>query len=547
MVRIFRAGIVAAATILVQMVSACAGAAVVNAPAGPVRGVESEGLLIFKGVPYAVAPVGDLRWKPPVAAPAWSDEFDASEFGPACVQPTRRVVSIYAEDLAATSEDCLSLNIWAPKDARNAPVFFWIHGGSLTSGSSSQAAYNGAELAKSGLVVVSINYRMGILGYLAHPELSAESPDNVSGNYGLLDQIAALEWVQRNIAAFGGDPANVTIAGESAGALSVMYLMAAPPARGLFAKAVAQSAYMLSMPELREARHGMPPSEAVGVWLAGKLGAETIAELRARDADEITNAVVGTGFLPWGTIDGVTLPRQLVDVFDRGEQAPAPILAGFNEGEIRSLRALLPPAPESKVKYKEAIRTGYGDLADRFLEFYPVSDIDESMLATTRDAMYGWTSERLVARQTDLGAPSYLYFWDHGYPSANRDGLHAFHASEIPYVFGTMALTAKAWPKAPDNAAERELSNAMLSYWSSFAKTGVPSAEGQPDWPPYADDESYMHFDKTPKPARHVLPGRYELHEEVVCRRHAAGDVAWNWNVGVIAPPLPPLAPGRQC
>ena len=165
------------------------------------------------------------------------------------------------------------------------------------------------------------------------------------------------------------------------------------------------------------------------------------------------------------------------------------------------------------------------------------------MLETTRDAMYGWTSERLAVKQAALGAPSYLYFWDHGYPSANRDGLRAFHASEIPYVFGTMQRTSKFWPKAPNNDEEQDLSKAVLSYWSSFAKSGVPSAEGQPEWPPFSDNEAYMRFDETPEAATHLLPGRYELHEEVMCRRRAAGDIAWNWNVGIVSPPLPPQVP----
>ena len=208
------------------------------------------------GIPYALPPVGSRRWRPPVPMPTWKGVYEATRFGPACYQPAIDSSSIYAWKGMPMNENCLSLNIWVPAKAAGAPVLVWIHGGALVTGSGADPLYDGTALAKSGLVVVSINYRLGVLGYLAHPGLSAESPQGISGNYGLLDQIAALQWVKDNIAAFGGNPANVTIAGESAGAFSVMYLMASPPARGLFTKAISQSAYMISTPELRETRFG---------------------------------------------------------------------------------------------------------------------------------------------------------------------------------------------------------------------------------------------------------------------------------------------------
>jgi para-nitrobenzyl esterase len=301
-------------------------APVVAAPAGTMRGAAAGDIRVFKGVPYALPPTGPLRWKPPVAAPAWSDTREATEFGPVCVQPKPQPNSIYSWNLRPMSEDCLSLNIWAPAGARNAPVFVWIHGGALSSGAGSDGLYDGAALAARGLVVVSINYRLGVLGFLAHPQLSAESSGNVSGNYGLLDQIAALRWVNRNIAAFGGDPANVTIAGESAGGLSVMYLMAAPEARGLFARAVAQSAYMVSAQELRTTPFGGVAAESAGLALAKKAGAADLAALRSMDAEALTTAAASTGFFPFFVIDGLLLTRQIVDVFDRGEQAKVPLL-----------------------------------------------------------------------------------------------------------------------------------------------------------------------------------------------------------------------------
>jgi para-nitrobenzyl esterase len=391
--------------------------------------------------------------------------------------------------------------------------------------------------------VVSINYRLGPLGWLAHPALSAESPANVSGNYGLLDQVQALRWVQRNIEAFGGNPENVTIAGESAGALSVMYLMATPQARGLFHRAIAQSAYLITMPELRNSSYtDWPDAEAVGEALATQLGANDLAGLRSLGAEQLVQEAGRTRYFPLGNIDGQILPRQLVDVFDSGEQAPVPILAGYNEGEIRSLRFLLPPPPADAEAYTREIRTRYTDLADAFLNRYPADSIDDSMLETTRDGLYGWTAERLVATQSAIGAASFLYYFDHGYPAADEPGYRAFHASEIPFVFGTIYSTPPRWPVVPKTAQQRRLSDAMISYWASFARDGFPSAHGEESWRAYDQDRSYMAFEEVPR-LRTNPPNAYELHDAVVCRRRAQGGISWNWNVGIISPTLPPESP----
>jgi para-nitrobenzyl esterase len=375
--------------------------------------------------------------------------------------------------------------------------------------------------------------------------LSAESPDNVSGNYGLLDQIEALRWVKNNIGAFGGDAANVTIAGESAGALSVMYLMATPVARGLFHKAVMQSAYMVSASELRTATYGGFAAEAVGTWVADKLGATDVADLRSLDAAKITDAASAVGYFPFFNIDGRILPRQVIDAIDRGELAKVPILAGFNSGEIRSLRALASQPPADAATYEKEIRDRYADLSGRFLELYPSSNLPESLLATVRDALYGWTAERLVTRQTALGVPSFLYLFDHGYPAADSAGLHAFHASELPYVFGTAARTPPLWPAVPTTPEEIRLSDAMASYWATFARSSVPIATGHPQWPAYGTERAYMAFESVPRPKVHLMPGMFEFNEQVVCRRRAKGGIPWHWNVGLASPPLPPEAP--QC
>jgi para-nitrobenzyl esterase len=518
---------------------------IVKSPAGEVEGLIEGRLRVFKGIPYALPPVGTARWRPPSPIPGWKGVRKATEFGPVCLQTSPKLSNIYTRDPVPMSEDCLTLNVWAPLDAHKAPVFFWIYGGALAGGSSREPIYDGTRLAEQGIVVVSINYRLGALGWLAHPELSAESPDGVSGNYGLLDQIEALRWVQHNIFAFGGDPSNVTIAGESAGALSVMYLMAAPTARGLFSKGIAESAYMISMPELKERKYGLPSAEESGTKLATALNAPNLAALRAMDGSKLTEAAPANGYAPWPTIDGHVLPRQLVDVFDRGEQAPVPLLAGFNSGEIRSLRILAPPPPATASEYETAIRERYLDLADEFLRLYPSTNLQESVWATTRDALYGWTAERLVRKQAALGQPSFLYFFDHGYPAEEAAGLHAFHASELPYVFGTFGGTPPLWPKVPATPEETKLSDAMVGYWSSFARTGRPQATNEPDWPGFGSKGAYMIFTDAPHPSDHLMPGMYKLNEEVVCRRRASGDIPWGWNVGIVSPKMPPQT--AQC
>jgi para-nitrobenzyl esterase len=516
---------------------------VVATPAGTLQGRNEGALHVFKGIPYALPPLGPARWKPPGSMPAWSGVRQALEFGPACIQPTRRMSSIYESDISPTSEDCLTLNAWVPAGARKAPVFVWIHGGALVTGTSKETVYDGSKLAAQGMLVVSINYRLGVFGYLALPELSAESPLGISGNYGLLDQIAALRWIQRNIGAFGGDPANVTIAGESAGGLSVMYLMASPEARGLFSKAIAESAYMISTPALKQRRFGAPAAEESGTLLAAALHATDAAALRAMDAQALSDAAATAGFAPFGAVDGHILTRQLVETFERGEQAPVPLLAGFNSGEIRSLTFLAPPPPPTAADYERIIRERYGDLAEEFLRLYPSTELRESVLATTRDALYGWTAERLVRQQAVLGQPAFLYFFDHGYPDADTAGLHAFHASELPYVFGTLARTPPKWPRIPATPRETALSEAMVGYWASFARTGRPRAANEPDWPAYGSTHAYMAFEDVPRAAADLFPGMYALHEQAVCRRKSS-DLAWNWNVGVVSPPLNTAAKG---
>lgn len=506
---------------------------------GVLEGSRQDGLISFRNIPYARPPVGALRWAAPQPAEPWTGVRDARTFGPSCTQITIPRTSIYYDPPAATSEDCLSLNVWTPEDAEDLPVIVWIHGGSLRIGGAAQPFYDGAVFAREGVVFVSINYRLGALGWMAHPDLSAESPDGVSGNYGLLDQIAALEWVQDNINRFGGDPDQVTIMGESAGALSVSYLMSTPKARGLFARAIIESTNLRAFPHLTYEANGLPSAESTGERVAEALGADTLEALRSLEAQQVINGAARQGFSSQGTIDGTVLPAQLLDILEAGEQAPIPLLVGFNHDELRTQRQLLPTPPERPEDYEAIIRCGYGDLAEDYLAVYPSDDPVQSTLNSFRDTVYGWAGEKLAAAQAEIGQPSYLYMFDRCYDAARELDLCAFHASELAFVFGQIGADAAGspnWPM-PEGEVDQALSDAMISYWTSFAKTGHPVAPGAPDWAPYAENEAFMHFEDTPVLSHDMNPGMFEVQSEWVRRRRETGQ-QWFLEVGVNAPPL---------
>ena len=522
--------------------------AIVRTRGGALVGEALErGVTAFRGIRYAEAPIGDLRWKPPVAVAPSSDLRPAIDFGAACEQVRSVPNSIYTRELKHMSEDCLFLNVWRPVRAVNAPVMVWVHGGSLRTGS---GTYDGSALAHKGVVVVTLNYRLGVLGYLAHPDLSEESAHGSSGNYGLLDQIEALRWVRENVGAFGGDPSNVTLFGESAGALSVVELMASPLARGLFHKVIVQSGYLVSNPELRRSRFGLPSAHDIGERLVRELGVTDLAALRRMDAATLVERSAAAGFDPQATIDGWALPQQILECFDNGAQAPVPMIAGFNEGEIRSLRPIfLPPLPASANEYTRVVRGIYADLAPAYLARYPATDVEESALAAARDAFYGWSAERLVRDQTRLGLPAYLYFFAHHYPAQESLDLNAFHASELPYVFGRIGALEgwpEFWPRPPDDARERALSEAVMSYFTSFARHGAPSAPGEATWRGYRDERSYLKIAGSPQCLQHLLPEMLEFHEQVIARRRAAGTQHWYVNVGLASPPVPPPSAGVE-
>lgn len=510
-------------------------------------GASSGATSVFKGVPYARPPVGGLRWKPPEAASAWAGVRGATEYGPACMQPDSPANSFYFFEETNQSEDCLYLNVWAPKDARNAPVMVWIHGGALINGSAKDPWYDGRALAERGVVVVTINYRLGVFGYFSHPELSAESPHRASGNYGTLDQIAALKWVKRNIAAFGGDPARVTVFGESAGALSVAQLMASPLAAGLFQGAIAQSVYLPAMPELRASRFGLAPAEASGAEFGRKHAVPTLADLRGmpatalqRAAEEDISVIGGTT----GVVDGWVQRAQIFETFAQGNQAKVPFITGFNSGEQRALDpGALPPFPRTPAEYEARVRSAYGDLADAFLRLYPAGSVTDSSYAAVRDAYYGWAVEQLARTHSKLTPSTWVYYFDHVYPSAAARGLGAFHSSDVAFVFGSVgpgAVTLSNWPSAPSGGEDVAMSHTLMDYWVAFARTGRPAPKGQPTWPSFeVGQRSYMALrDGAAVPSAELMPGMFELQDAYMRRLEAAGR-NWSWaNMGVAATPL---------
>lgn len=508
----------------------------------------NSGVVSYKGIPYAKPPTGDLRWRPPVPAPAWGGVRNAQEFGHACLQPPSPPTNVYYGGMATTSEDCLTLNVWAPPGAKRLPVMVWIHGGSLVGGSSSEPMYDGVKIARQGVVYVSINYRLGLLGYLAHPALSAESARHLSGNYGLLDQIEALRWVRDNIAVFGGDPKQVTIAGESAGGLSVIALLTSPKARGLFAKAIVESGYMPSYRALHDGVFGLPSAEAAGKALGSAAGVSTAAELRAADLVALFQAGLQTGWQPEPVIDGVVLKRQFAETFARGEQAKVPILAGFNEGEIRSLLFLMPKAPDSQAAYEADVRLRFGAKAADFLAVYPGVDPKADVMASIRDGLYGFAAQYLVRQQAAAGQPAYLYFFRHSTPAERARDLAAFHASELPYVFGQVgpsAVLGPNWPKPELTSTESKLSQALMGYWTSFVRSGAPTAPGNPPWPRFtAEQRGYLDFDDSPSVEHDLLPGAFAFADALVADRRRQGR-GWRLDIGFSAYVDAPVV-GRQ-
>lgn len=443
---------------------------------GQVSGVASEGqsIHVYKGIPYAAPPVGELRWQPPQPAAAWEGAREASKFSDACEQAPYPKGSLYYRPPEPMSEDCLYLNIWtgAQSSKERRPVMVWIHGGALTRGSGAVEVYNGAALAKKGVVLVTINYRLGIFGFFAHPALTAESNHHSSGNYGLLDQIAALEWVRKNIAGFGGDPKRVTIFGESAGSWSVNYLAASPLAHGLFQRAIGESGGGFS-PQAK-----LAAAEAAGEKFAKSA---SLADLRAKPAEELLQSSGFYSFPP--SIDGWFLPQDVDAIYAAGKQNDVPLLIGSNADEAKSLA----PWSGTPASFEAEQKKRFGDMADRFFQLYPAhtqAEAEASHYASFRDFLFGWEMRTWARMATQTGkSPAYLYYFRHAPPGPLSEKYGAYHAAEIAYVFDNLTEL----PHEPWEDADRKLADVLSSYWVNFARTGNPNGAGLPRWPVYRE------------------------------------------------------------
>ncbi|HYL36908.1 MAG TPA: carboxylesterase family protein [Bryobacteraceae bacterium] len=465
---------------------------------------------VFKGIPFATPPVGELRWRAPKAAGNWEGVRAGDKFGPICMQ--RRPGNAANGGSSAMSEDCLYLNVYtaaaSSKDRR--PVMVWIHGGALTSGAGS--IYDGEALAKKGVVVVTVNYRLGVFGFFAHPELTKESDRNASGNYGLLDQIAALEWVQKNIAAFGGDPKRVTIFGESAGSWSVNYLTATPLARGLFQRAIGESGG-----EFAPARK-LADMEQAGVKFGTTLSANSLAALRAKSADDLMKA---QGFQTAANVDGWFLPQDVFTIYSGGKQNDVPTIIGSNSDE----GTMFTQPNVNAASFRELASRRFGSEAEAYLKLYPFSNDQEAwaaQAASMRDQTFGWEMRTWAREQTKTGKSKvYVYYFSHVPPGQNR-AKGAFHGSEIAYVFDNLLIApfaAGANEQArPWTDIDRKLADTMSSFWVNLATSGDPNGKNLPKWPAYkAKDDLAMGFgDKIEvmpvpnKPALDFLDSYYE-------------------------------------
>jgi para-nitrobenzyl esterase len=435
---------------------------------------------VYKGIPFAVPPVGNLRWHAPQPPAHWEGVRSGDQFGSMCMQAAFGGRGGVPAAAPRVSEDCLYLNVWtAAKSAgERRPVLFWLHPGGFNTGSGSQPGFDGEALAQKGVVVVTINYRLGLFGFFAHPELTKESDRHASGNYGVMDQVAALQWVQKNIAAFGGDPKRVTIDGDSAGAMSVGDLMIAPQAKGLFARAIAESGgpIGLSINPMRK----LADAEQAGVKQAESLGAKSLAELRAKPADELMKAVRGGGF---PIIDGWLIPDDPGAIFAAGKQNDVPLLVGSNKDEGTFF---LQKGPADR--FLENSNRRFGSLADTFFKLYPAGSDDEaytSQLAAFRDEL-GWVMRNWAEMQTKTGkSKTYLYYFTHEPPAApGGRALGATHGAEASYVFENLT-PGRAWTDL-----DRQVADTISSYWVNFATTGDPNGKGLPQWPAFDSKKS---------------------------------------------------------
>jgi len=471
------------------------------------------GIRTFLGIPYAAPPVGALRWKAPEPPAKWTGIRKADKFGNHCMQTTPFADMVFQ---SPESEDCLYLNVYTPAktSSERLPVMVWIHGGGYYAGSGDEPRHDGSVLAAKGVIVVTINYRLGVMGFLAHPELTAESAHKVSGNYGLMDQIAALRWVHDNITAFGGDAGKVTIFGESAGSLSVSAMVATPLTKGLFARAIGESGAHFGAPGGTMMPVLLAEGEKRGKELAASMVAKSVAELRAVPAAALIKATWSNPSNYWPIVDGYVFPADPWEIYAEGKQNHVALLAGWNSAEAKSMAGGM-KTPEA---LEAALRKQFPGNEEAALKAYPMGDdahqTQLSAVALMSDNFIVYSTWKWIEMQTATGkAPVYRYLFDHVIPTATGDAPAddpgAAHATDIEYVFGTLETKKLAW-----RGSDRKVSELISSYWTNFAKTGNPNGPGLAEWPVYdAKTRQVLRLDANPKAEAETNRPRYELQD----------------------------------
>ncbi|HLH52090.1 MAG TPA: carboxylesterase family protein [Verrucomicrobiae bacterium] len=486
---------------------------------GLLQGIAEDGLRIYRGIPFAAPPVGELRWRAPEPAPKWDGVREAVKFAPDPYQ---------GDGKGNVGEDCLYLNVWTPAKPGDhpLPVLVWIYGGGFSFGSTSTPTHNGEHLARKGVVLVSINYRVGPLGFLSHPELSAESLHKVSGNYGLLDMVAGLQWVQKNIAAFGGDPNQVTIFGESAGGIAVSMLCASPLAKGLFRGAISQSGGSFGPPRATtypgENMRRLAEAEQAGVAYATKAGAASIQEMRKLPPDKFP-AGFGSG-AAWPIIDGWVIPDDQFKLYQAGKYNDVSILVGYNSDEGLSFSREKTPE-----EFRANVNKRYGPFADKLLAAYPVgsNSIPKTARDLMRDAAFGWQTWIWARLQARTGKSKVFYYYFDQHPDRAPDSPQADHGTphgvDVPYVFQTLDTNNPGI-----TSSDREISEALATYWANFAKGGDPNGPGVPSWPQFTEaDRRVMHFNKKPYPGPVPSAAGLEVLDAYFAWRRTPEGEAW--------------------